>query len=166
MLNANCVYIPFPSMRLSLLLQPMSLRVSFPQLTTVLILTFHEVNNPDMLIGLYHSWNNEFFGKSLDVLRDLLLAEEREFKSNFYAKMIPIIQSSGTGKSRLMDEIGKEFLSISFVLRHPGQDGFPPGDHEVTTFLTKPFSTEAELHARVAAFITSALAQCKEISSV
>src|ERR1700722_7899028 len=60
--------------------------------------------------------NNEFFGKSLDILRDLLLAEEREFKSNIYAKMI---QSSGTGKSRLMDEIGKEFLSISFVLRHP-----------------------------------------------
>jgi hypothetical protein len=28
-----------------------------------------------VLIGLYDSWNNEFFGKSLDILRDLLLAQ-------------------------------------------------------------------------------------------
>jgi len=103
-------------------------------------------------------------GDSVDVMRDLLLAEERGFKSDIYVKMIPVIQSSGTGKSRLMDEISKDFLSVSFVLRHPGEDGFPPGDTEITGFLTRPFDTEAQLHARVAAFLAGTLIQRTEDS--
>ena len=115
---------------------------------------------------LHKDWTAEFLGGSALFLRDLILAEEREFQSNTYAKMIPIIQSSGTGKSRLLDEISKEFLSISFVLRHPGENGFPPGDYEITTFLSRPYKTEVELHALVVAFLAGTLAQCKQIPLV
>ena len=108
-------------------------------------------------------------GSSLDVLRGLLLVQEKEFNATtYYGKTIPIIQSSGTGKSRLLDEISKEFLTISFVLRHQGEDGYPPGDPEITAFLigSVDFSTspdfDAKLHARVVALLAASMAQCKE----
>ena len=63
-----------------------------------------------MLHVLHKDWNNKFSGGSLDILRNLILAREDDFdRINYYAKTIPIIQSSGTGKSRLLDEISKEF---------------------------------------------------------
>ena len=87
---------------------------------------------------------------------------------NRYAKTMPIIQSSGTGKSRLLDEISKEFLTMSFVLRHPAEDGYPPGDPEITKILTgmgKTTATKARLnavlHARAVALLAGTLAQCK-----
>jgi hypothetical protein len=33
---------------------------------------------------------------------------------------MPIVQSSGTGKSKLIDELGKTYLAISFTLRENG----------------------------------------------
>ena len=87
---------------------------------------------------------------------------------NRYAKTMPIIQSSGTGKSRLLDEISKEFLTISFILRRPMEDGYPPGDPEITTFLTDMLDMiasearlNAVLHAHTVALLAGTLAQCK-----
>ena len=116
-----------------------------------------------MLLALSGDWKRPFWGNSVNVLKELLLDEERVFqKDNFYAKSMTIIQSSGTGKSRLLDELSKEFLTISFTLRHPHKDtGWPPGDHEITHFLT--CSTDyKELAARAVALLAAALAQCKE----
>jgi hypothetical protein len=85
-------------------------------------------------------WKRPFCGASLNVLKQRLQNEERLFQEEeFYSKSITIIQSSGTGKSRLLDELGKEFLTISFTLRRPSNDiSWPPGDSEITNFLTKP----------------------------
>ena len=65
---------------------------------------------------------------------------------------MPIIQSSGTGKFRLVDELRKEALAISFTLRDNGETGYPPGDTEVTKYL-KAGAHDEELvkHARVIA---------------
>ena len=121
-----------------------------------------------MLSGLYHEWRGEFIGGSVDILRNLVLGEETEFGVNRYAKIIPIIQSSGTGKSRLLDEISKEFLTMYFTLRHPAEDGYPPGDPEITKILTdmgNMIITKARhnviLHARAVALLAGTLAQCK-----
>jgi hypothetical protein len=116
-----------------------------------------------MLAALSGDWKRPFWGDSVNLLKKLLLDEERVFqRDEFYAKSMTIIQSSGTGKSRLLDELSKELLTISFALRHPHKDvGWPPGDHEITNFLTG--STEYEvLGARAVAFLAAALAQCKE----
>jgi hypothetical protein len=44
-----------------------------------------------------------------------------------YAKMIPIIQSSGTGKSRTVDNVGKERVLFPMCLREDlGKDLFGP----------------------------------------
>jgi hypothetical protein len=97
----------------------------------------------------------------------LLLVEEKDFSEmTYYSKTIPIIQSSGTGKSRLLDEISKEFISICFVLRHRDDDGYPPGDPKVTEFLIGPVDTldvfGAQLHARAVALLAASVVQCKE----
>jgi hypothetical protein len=117
----------------------------------------------DILAALSGHWKRPFQGGSVDVLRGLLLGEEKAFdKDRFYAKTIPIIQSSGTGKSRLVDELGKEFLTVSFVLRHPGDDvTWPPGDHEITKFLTCSTSYE-ECTAAVVALLSATLAEGNE----
>lgn len=98
----------------------------------------------------------------------MLLAQQNEFPvTTYYSKTIPIIQSSGTGKSRLLDEISKELLTIPFVLRYRGSYGYPPGDTEVTEFLVgtdifRPVGFfDTQLHARVVAFLAASLAQCK-----
>lgn len=82
----------------------------------------------DTLGYLYSRWNTEFYGSALDALKEKIKHEEGSVNKDLYAKIIPIIQSSGTGKSRLVDELGKEFLSISFVFRLDGESGYPPGD--------------------------------------
>lgn len=40
-----------------------------------------------------------------------------------YARMLPFIQSSGTGKSRMLDEAAKSIFTIPICLRAPGGNG-------------------------------------------
>ena len=61
----------------------------------------------DILAALSGDWIRPFQGGSVGLLKELLLDEEEAFeKDRFYAKSITIVQSSGTGKSRLVDELG------------------------------------------------------------
>ena len=57
-----------------------------------------------------------------------------------YCKMLPIIQSSGMWKSRVVDEIGRRIFTTVFTLRDNGSTGYPPGDPEVMAFIKKSFS--------------------------
>jgi hypothetical protein len=115
-----------------------------------------------MLNALILEWKRPFLGSSVDVLRKLLLDEEMAFQEDqYYAKVMPIIQSSGTGKSRLLDEMSKEFLTISFTLRGLKDYGFPPADHEVTGFLAHPNADYEELNARAMALLSMALIECR-----
>ena len=42
---------------------------------------------------------------------------------DYYAPYCSIVQSSGTGKSRCIDELGKEHLVVPMSLRRPGTRG-------------------------------------------
>ncbi|KAI0263025.1 hypothetical protein BC834DRAFT_331317 [Gloeopeniophorella convolvens] len=53
-----------------------------------------------------------------------------------YGPFCPIIQSSGMGKSRLLDEFAKNHFSIPINLRGPDSEGFPPPDANVREYLT------------------------------
>lgn len=95
----------------------------------------------DIISLLNSHWKDKFCGGSLAALKERILKHEMEtcdqgFK--YYAKLIPIIQSSGMGKSRLIDEIGKSHLCITVTLRENGESGYPPGDPEITKFLKEP----------------------------
>lgn len=69
------------------------------------------------------------------LLEKIKNAENFWNQDDYYPKAFDIIQSSGTGKSRLVSELGKHVLSVCFVLRKPGETGFPPGDPEIFSFL-------------------------------
>lgn len=122
-----------------------------------------KLKKDNILAALSRDWKRPFRGDAVNLLRGLLLDEEEAFeKDKFYAKSITIIQSSGTGKSRLVDELGKEFLTISFALRRPTDDiTWPPGDPEITDFLTCS-TCYRELTARAVALLSGTLAQLTE----
>ena len=69
------------------------------------------------------------------LLEKIKNAENFWNQDDYYPKAFDIIQSSGTGKSWLVSELGKHVLSVCFVLRKPGETGFPPGDPEIFSFL-------------------------------
>jgi hypothetical protein len=103
-------------------------------------------------------WADDFRGGALSVWGSRLTQAEKIFRlaekkvednkgkkiPGHYAKTIDIVQSSGMGKSRLISEMAKEVMTISFVLRKPGQTGFPPGDMEVLDFVLQADSKSAE----------------------
>ncbi|KAF8246830.1 hypothetical protein K440DRAFT_661732 [Wilcoxina mikolae CBS 423.85] len=81
----------------------------------------------------------------------------------YYCKLIPIIQSSGMGKSRLVDETSKDLFTISFTLRSGEESGYPPGDPEVTEYMDSSLEMgDAHMHARAAALIAAAFGQAHE----
>lgn len=114
----------------------------------------------DTLGYLYSQWNTEFYGSALDALKEKIKHEEGLVNKGLYAKIIPIIQSSGTGRSRLVDELGKEFLSISFVLRLNGESGYPPGDPEITKFIRQTF-TSSGIHSVIVSLLAGVLFEGK-----
>ncbi|KAI0247841.1 hypothetical protein BJV78DRAFT_1285209 [Lactifluus subvellereus] len=58
-------------------------------------------------------------------------------KTHNYARFCTIVQSSGMGKSRLVDEFSKDDFLIPINLREHGSQGFPPPDVAVRDFLTQ-----------------------------
>ncbi|KAI9779500.1 MAG: hypothetical protein M1839_007308 [Geoglossum umbratile] len=85
------------------------------------------------LHDLYKDWNRNF-------VEDALIGLQQQMRdcindtSEYYAKTLVFVQSSGMGKSRLADSFGRICPMISFVLREHG-DGYPPPDHQVRDFM-------------------------------
>jgi len=85
----------------------------------------------------YDHWCTTFTGKSLQMLQGAI----RRYQSNWeityaksYSKSINIVQSSGMGKSRLADEMGKTNFQFAFNFTNPGDPGYPPGDTEIADY--------------------------------
>ncbi|KAF8538630.1 hypothetical protein BDD12DRAFT_139219 [Trichophaea hybrida] len=86
---------------------------------------------------LYTCWNDDYQGEALAGLMKTICGYEERWntRERFYSKCINIFQSSGMGKSRLCNELGKHWLQCSFVLRKAGENGYPSGDPEIYKFL-------------------------------
>ncbi|TFK71361.1 hypothetical protein BDN72DRAFT_877192 [Pluteus cervinus] len=54
---------------------------------------------------------------------------------NLYSKFISIVQSSGTGKSRTLAEIGREIFTLPMCLRCVDDPGYPSADSEISHFI-------------------------------
>ncbi|RDB30775.1 hypothetical protein Hypma_005735 [Hypsizygus marmoreus] len=77
------------------------------------------------------AWSN-LFVRALDDIN------HKRPRGEDYSNFLPIVQSSGTGKSRLVDEAAKEIFVIPFNLRPAGdRTGYPNPDVSVRDFLTK-----------------------------
>jgi hypothetical protein len=92
----------------------------------------------EILSDLFTCWTNEFKGASLMALCDFVVEQERVWShGKYYAKIIPVIQSSGMGESRLLTEFGKTTLSVYYTTRKSDETGYPPGDKSIRKLLSE-----------------------------
>ncbi|KAG6883444.1 hypothetical protein C0993_006159, partial [Termitomyces sp. T159_Od127] len=80
--------------------------------------------SPGAIEATERSWGVKYRGLGSEALRQTILAHALDQRNQFYyAQAIPIVQSSGTGKSRTIDELGKTMLVIPLNLRPPEHTG-------------------------------------------
>lgn len=90
---------------------------------------------------LQRHWSTtKYRGNTAHVLLNILRYWEKEVdlkQKEIYAKFMPVMNSSGLGKSKAVDQLGElGMLVITVILRNSKRDaGFPPGDPEVFDFL-------------------------------
>jgi hypothetical protein len=73
-----------------------------------------------MMIAIIRAWDAPFKGDAADLLLKTIpmyLEEGRRLHAN-------IVGSSGTGKSRMVDEVAKKIITVPICLRENGNRGF------------------------------------------
>lgn len=101
-------------------------------------------------ISRFH-WLQPYVGDTWAVLLERLL--HWADNDSVYSKFIPVTNSSGMGKSKCVDELGKNGpMVISVVLRSGADSGYPPGDPEVYAFFEKINECETVSQANVLAY--------------
>ena len=102
-----------------------------------------EDSNESALSGviefLQKDWKVPYYPDSLDALKDYIQHYEQliEAENAYYGKIVSFIQSSGMGKSRLVDAFGEKCPMINLVLRKEGSTGYPPSDGEIVSLVTR-----------------------------
>ena len=71
------------------------------------------------------AWNTGFKGDAADALRNTI-TDLLNPTTKPYARATCIINSSGTGKSRMVDEISMFIITVPMCLRSRGSQGFIP----------------------------------------
>ncbi|KAI5118356.1 hypothetical protein M0805_006757 [Coniferiporia weirii] len=92
------------------------------------------------LTSAIFAWEVDFVGEA----HTQLLSEMRtaaKVKSP-YRTITQIVQSSGVGKSRTVDELAKCIFTIPICLRHPDETGYPHGDARLWTFFKNKVSAD------------------------
>lgn len=114
------------------------------------------INDNEVVTMLHKQWNGKYHGRSLLALKQLLHKYEDQWRHDstlYYCKSLVIFQSSGTGKSRLASELGKEHLQVAFTFRKEGETGYPFGDTEITEFFNKLALPGSNVDLWIAAFL-------------
>ncbi|KAF8328923.1 uncharacterized protein EI90DRAFT_3155623 [Cantharellus anzutake] len=97
------------------------------------------------------SWSSEYRGDAANILYQYMM---RQNIADTYARLLPIVQSSGMGKSRMVDEFSKKHFVVPFNLRR-GAEGYPAPDHDVLNWFTRINLKEHESDTRFSAFLTA-----------
>ncbi|KAF8806794.1 hypothetical protein BYT27DRAFT_7233606 [Phlegmacium glaucopus] len=107
------------------------------------------------------SWDEAYIGEAHEVLYETITSQIQS-EPQAYARYQAIVQSSGMGKSRMVDELSKQHLVIPINLRNEGS-GFPPGDAQVLDFLKPVPFDQIESYKRSQAFLISLFKAAYEI---
>jgi hypothetical protein len=75
------------------------------------------------------AWTSPFRGRGAELFRFGLDRMNNDRGDRLYANFVPIIQSSGMGKSRLVDETAKLIFTIPFCFRSESDGGCIPRRH-------------------------------------
>ncbi|KAH7905770.1 hypothetical protein BJ138DRAFT_1130306 [Hygrophoropsis aurantiaca] len=115
----------------------------------------------NQVADLHKSFNRPYHGAAVDGFYEYLTKCNKMFSANnpsaYYAKFCSIVQSSGTGKSRLMTELRKKGVVVLYMNLRPIRDnGFPERDEIPSRILTEGLpKTAAEYTAQCCAFFTA-----------
>ncbi|KAF8311127.1 uncharacterized protein EI90DRAFT_3098004 [Cantharellus anzutake] len=101
------------------------------------------------------AWSGEFKGDLANVLFETI-ADDLSKDKTPYARLTTIINSSGTGKSRMVDELGKEIITVPMCLR-PGIKGMPPPDMKLRDWLVSQIRNRDTVQKRLRGFLFSLL---------
>jgi hypothetical protein len=77
-----------------------------------------------VFIVVERSWNREFEGPATDVLLQTISTYLTERNKSKSSNCSPIVNSSGTGKSRMVDQLSKRVITVPMCLRGPGSNGY------------------------------------------
>jgi hypothetical protein len=75
-----------------------------------------------VIIATELAWNSEFKGNAEMVLLETI-ADLLNKKRSPYARLTSIVNSSGTGKSRMVDQLGIKIITVPMCLRSAGTQG-------------------------------------------
>ncbi|KAL0946391.1 hypothetical protein HGRIS_012620 [Hohenbuehelia grisea] len=95
------------------------------------------------------SWRQPFIGDAHVALWNYIV--QIFMLANVYVNYLTILNSSGCGKTRVIDEISKIHLVIPMCLRAVGTNGYPPPDGQVGQFLLES-RTRADTNRHYLAF--------------
>ncbi|KAF9510403.1 hypothetical protein BS47DRAFT_1348098 [Hydnum rufescens UP504] len=109
----------------------------------------------------HNAWSVPYIGSSHRVLWQKIREIKMRSLEDWYSHVLPITQSSGTGKSRMIDELSKEHLVIPIVLRD--SDGMiPPPDIAPRDWFLQPSTPERAQKCAIA-FLMALFETTKEI---
>ncbi|KAA1476428.1 hypothetical protein DENSPDRAFT_510994 [Dentipellis sp. KUC8613] len=114
-------------------------------------------------VATTRSWNREFRGDSTNLLYQIL--KDYSGESHAYARFAVFLQSSGTGKSRQIDELSKHHVCIPINLKRHAHNDIPeqyppPEAHQFIQWFMEP-AAEASLQKRYHAFLLSLMGVMK-----
>ncbi|QRV97714.1 hypothetical protein RhiJN_25733 [Ceratobasidium sp. AG-Ba] len=73
------------------------------------------------------AWGVPYVGSTARLLKEAIYEMNSNRGTLQYANFVPIVQSSGTGKSRAVDELAREVFTIPFCFRLENEKGDIPG---------------------------------------
>ncbi|KAF8816611.1 hypothetical protein BYT27DRAFT_7220522 [Phlegmacium glaucopus] len=100
-----------------------------------------------------------FATEFIEHLEHLDIDEETNKLMPLYAKAISVAQSSRTGKSCMLTEVGKKIFTLPICLYKSTDPGYPPGDKPVVDFfseLLKNNDLSITAHLSIACFLAAA----------
>ncbi|VDC03205.1 unnamed protein product [Peniophora sp. CBMAI 1063] len=107
------------------------------------------------------SWDHPFQGTAHEALwKHIRKYSKPEL---IYAPYTAIVQSSGVGKTRCVDELGKQQLVIPVNLRDPKSKGFPASDESVYGYLVREWTSSIDGAIRMDAFLYSLLYHLRKV---
>ncbi|THH20899.1 hypothetical protein EW146_g544 [Bondarzewia mesenterica] len=111
------------------------------------------------------AWTREFRGDAADALWSYILHywDAKESTVPYYPNYADVIQSSGMGKSRLVDELSKTHFVIPMNLRKPNVAGFPASDKLLYEFWNKYVKDQREALLRSYAFLRALFIEAKTV---
>ncbi|KAI6096150.1 hypothetical protein F5141DRAFT_1067869 [Pisolithus sp. B1] len=111
---------------------------------------------------LYRAFTSPYQGKAADAFCEYLEHNNRNFQfgggtPEYYGKFCSIVQSSGTGKSRLLYELHKKGVLVLYIDLRPSSDtaSYPVRDLIPEKILTEGYYSENDYSARCCAFFAA-----------